>query len=807
MTKTTSPANSSQDSQEPSSERSYFQRRIFDEMGLTPKQNRIHLSFDTGSWRTGSANYDIFSEDEHGNIRILVYTLSGSVIQYIDPDEPKTYQHSDFSKMIDYCVTRVAPANLKEDGNKYIFPPKQGVYPFFPPNLVEKYSKKVEIDTLILTEGYIKAMTASIRGFNIVGLGSITHYADSNTRDLNTDLRNLINTCKVKKVVILYDGDCINISEKDLEKHRDLARRPKMFYNAVMNTRDLLIDFTDLKIEFAYVRSDVLINNPKGLDDLLLEKAYANKSADILKDLTEPEINTRYFFRMNIRDQVKRLERKFYIESVESFYRHWQEKLGDNEFLFNHMVYAYNEREGKVIRKVNAAIYDYVRVGDDYFEKVVTPSILSEAMEVKLIPRRKSTLIDDFGKEDVKKVPKYKAFINKPSHTHYQAVINNCYNLYAPLSYHEEQGRRWPTIQFMMEHIFGEQIEFGYDYMQLLYLRPTQILPILCLVSKDRETGKTSFLDLLREIYGANAIVVGNSEITSEFNALVSGKLLVMVDETSLEDNTKVTERLKMMSTAKKMPVQKKGMDHFEIENFTKYVLCSNNETRFIFTEDNETRFWVRKISPIPKEISIPNVMEKFHEEIPGFLSFLISRTMYIKEPKSRMWFEHSEIETEAERKMKEEQQRNPIKAIKAAVKQLFIEFPSRKYLITIKNLQEMIPSIARTDSVTIVTYLHDHLHVASYKENGVGKTKYCAIPYYHVEEKKQTIKKHVDRGKPFVFLLEDFCEGDDLKYVYEQLAIGRSFNQDDECPPVEGQETSSADSEAPTVRLPYKDD
>ena len=524
-------------------ERSYFESRIYDEMGLTPEQNKIRLWADFGdNEHGGSSDYDIFYEDKNGNIAIRVYSVTGNLVQYEDAAHTGTTARlAGIMRMKEYIVTRINPKNQQDGDPKYRFPKGQGVFPFFPPALVKKYHARTEIPTLILTEGYIKAMTASIRGFNIVGLGSITHYADSNTRDLNTDLRNLINTCKVKKVVILYDGDCINISEKDLEKHRDLARRPKMFYNAVMNTRDLLIDFTDLKIEFAYVRSDVLINQPKGLDDLLLEKAYATKSAEILKDLTETDINTRYFFRMNVRDQVKRLERKFYLESVDSFYRHWQDKLGDNEFLFNHMVYAFNEKEGKVIRKVNAAIYDYVRVGDDYFEKVVTPSILSEAMEVKLIPRRKSTLIDDFGKEDVKKVPKYKAFINKPSHTHYQAVINNCYNLYAPLSYHEEQGCRWPTIQFMMEHIFGEQIEYGYDYMELLYLRPTQILPILCLVSKDRETGKTSFLDLLREIYGANAIVVGNSEITSEFNALVSGKLLVMVEGKVADENAYVS--------------------------------------------------------------------------------------------------------------------------------------------------------------------------------------------------------------------------------------------------------------------------
>lgn len=40
--------------------------------------------------------------------------------------------------------------------------------------------------------------------------------------------------------------------------------------------------------------------------------------------------------------------------------------------------------------------------------------------------------------------------------------------------------------------------------------------------------------------------------MTSQFNAFVSGKLLVCVDETALGDNQKITEYVKMMSTAKK---------------------------------------------------------------------------------------------------------------------------------------------------------------------------------------------------------------------------------------------------------------
>ena len=759
----------------PTEERSYFQRRVFDEMGLTPEQNKIMLKRESegDEFRTARGRMDIFSEDKDGNIQILVYTLNGWAITYPDPNQGKTYDHSSITKLKNYYVTRLHPDNIKEGGGKYRFPKGQPTYPFFPPNLLEKFEKQEQIDTLILTEGYFKAMTASLYGMDVVGLGSITLFADSNTKELYPDIKKLINTCKVRKVVLLYDGDCLNISEKALEKKQDLAKRPKTFYNAVKNTRDLLVDFSKVRIEFAYIRSDNLFGNPKGLDDLLLADTYKKHTQDIIDDLISEDVNSRFFFRMNVRDQINRLKRQFALETVDAFYKRWEHKIGDGEFVFERMVYQYNATEDKVIRAMPLAIKDFIRVGDDYYEMIQMPNIRTNNREIKLVPRKKGTIVDDFGKDQLRNVRKYKAFINKPSHLEYKAVIDDCYNLYHPINYVAEQNCPWPHIKKLMEHIFGEQVELGYDYMQLLYRNPMQILPILCLVSQERGTGKTTFLDLIREIYGNNAIIVGNSEITSEFNALVSGKLVVGVDETSLEDNTKVTERLKMMSTAKKVPMQRKGKDHEEIENFTKYVLCSNNETRFIYTQEDEIRFWVRKVEPIPKEENIPDILPVLSQEIPGFLSFLLSRQMHIREAQSRMWFKPEDIETEALLKLKAAQQPLPVREMKETIRTLFMDFPAEEYIISIKVLKMMVDEIQRIPSDIIRGYLKTNLGVTTaLDENGIAKTKYIKIPYsFQGSDGKEIKAYHTDRAKGFIFRAENFLDEAEMAYVRKVLA------------------------------------
>ena len=765
------------DEQQP--QRSYFERRIWDELGLTPEENKISLyhGTDDGDWRSSGSRgeFEIFSEDKDGNIKMLVYTIDGMVREYIDPNEGKTYQHASRHRMCTYYVTRLAPQNIDpEKEDKYRFPTGQGVYPFFPPKLLEKYRLGTPIPVLVMTEGYIKSMCASMHGFDIVGLGSITHYADSNTRDLHPDIRKLIIKCKVERIILLYDGDCKNISMNDFEKGRDLARRPKIFYNAIINTRDLLIDF-DVKIDFAYVKSDQLSGNPKGIDDLLQSPYHCHQVSEIIKDLTEDTYNNIYFSRMNVREQVQRLKKQFFLEGPTAFYKRWKDIIGSKEFIFERMHYMYNEEEDKVQRRTPENIKNFIRVGDDYYEMIKVPNIRTDGYELKLASRRKGTIADDFGKDALKSIKKFKAFINKPSHIDYKPVIDDCWNLYNPLNYQEDPKVDFPVIRSLMEHIFGEQVELGYDYMQLLYLQPMQILPILCLVSNERGTGKTSFLDLLREMFGANVAIVGNSEITSEFNAFVSGKLIVGVDETSLADNVKVTERLKMMSTAKKMPMQRKGKDHEEIENFTKYVLCSNNETRFIFTQEDEIRFWVRKIDKFAEEDVIGNILPLLHDEIPGFLAFLHARKMFITEPHhSRMWFSADDIHTEALDKLKADQMPKAAKELKAVISQLFMNFPAMEYIISVKVLKQMVPILKSFTNDSIHELQRTYFGVEGVRdEDGACKTKYIKIPYYEIkpegkedEEEAVVIKYYKDKSKGFRFKAERFLEPNDYEYV-----------------------------------------
>ena len=257
------------------------------------------------------------------------------------------------------------------------------------------------------------------------------------------------------------------------------------------------------------------------------------------------------------------------------------------------------------------------------------------------------TLRQDYGKEFVKYVHKYDGFCTVPEHVNHRTVIDGFLNLYEPIGHKPIQGD-FPNIKKLVSHIFGEQYELGMDYLQLLYLRPVQKLPILLLVSEERNTGKTTFLNFLKALFQDNVTFNTNEDFRSQFNSDWAGKLLIVVDEVLLS-RREDSERLKNLSTTLSYKVEAKGKDRNEISFFSKFVLCSNNESLPVIIDEGETRYWVRKISSLQSDDT--DFLEKLKAELPAFLFYLQGRTLST-EHKSRMWFAPEQIATDALRRI-----------------------------------------------------------------------------------------------------------------------------------------------------------
>lgn len=761
-------------------EKSYLHLRVYDELGLNPDDNFVEIFTQGIHGDDRKVNMPIFSSDDDDNIRILVYTLDRNLIEF---DHPKANPNVDSiynNRTQTFYLTRL---KNPKDNQKYVIPKGVGTYPFFPPNLLTKYENQERIDTLVLTEGYFKAFKGAMHGMHIVGLSSITHFADKKTKLLHPDIAKLILTCKVKNVVMLYDGDCLNISLKALEEKQDLAKRPNSFLASMLKIHDLLTPY-NCKIFFSHILSDNIPEKPKGLDDLLIQ--FKGKEQSIIDDLLLSVGNTsNYFFVLNCSSYLKKLSNHFNLKSVEQFYTAWEDVIKDKEFIYFGTNYVYDAEKKELLKKIPKELKNFMRVGDDYFEKIQVPTIFDDDLETILVKRKKSTITDDFGKDAIVNVPKYKAFTNMPSHRNYQQVVNNCYNKYAPFNHDAEEGN-WETIDFFLKHIFAEHYEYGLDYLQILYHYPTQVLPILCLVSKERQTGKTTFLDFLKMIFGENCVKVGNSEISSQFNQYVATRLIVGVDETALDNNKEVTERIKMLSTSNRIPMQRKGVDHEEMWHFAKYILVSNNETNFIYTQDDEIRFWVRKVPKINQVIT--DLLKLMHEEIPAFLFFLNNRK--ISTPKtSRAWFDHRLLETDALRKLKEKNKPLAEREITTFMRNLFLDFKLEEQLMTIEVLKEKI-NLKKYEDTYLHSILKENLKLKKFEKNGKEQVCRFKVPKHSVAYSSESIQDdnltttwETFHGRPYVFCAKDFLtpkEMEELLQIEEKELQNTQFNFDD---------------------------
>ena len=289
---------------------------------------------------------------------------------------------------------------------------------------------------------------------------------------------------------------------------------------------------------------------------------------------------------------------------------------------------------------------EFIRVGTTLYKLVNQPR-LNGGYVKKRIVWNNETLRQDYGKHYLATVPKYDGFCTVPDHVNYHPIVDKFLNLYEPIDHKPMEGN-FPSICSLVKHIFGEQYELGMDYLQLLYLQPIQKLPILLLVSEERNTGKSTFLNFLKALFQNNVTFNTNEDFRSQFNSDWAGKLLIVVDEVLLS-RREDSERLKNLSTTLSYKVEAKGKDRDEIAFFAKFVLCSNNEYLPVIIDAGETRYWVRKIDRLQSDDT--DFLQKLKAEIPAFLYHLQHRQLST-EKESRMWFAPSLLHTEALRKI-----------------------------------------------------------------------------------------------------------------------------------------------------------
>ena len=175
------------------------------------------------------------------------------------------------------------------------------------------------------------------------------------------------------------------------------------------------------------------------------------------------------------------------------------------------------EDEAQKRKNLKKIALDFIRIRDDYYKIVYRPDKSGKLFK-DLLRLSKTTITDDHTKGILKYINKYDDFTLVASHINYQQVINGFYNQYHEVTHKPTQGD-CVNIFHILTHIFGEShLNFILDYLQILYTNPNQCLPIILIESEEKNTGKTTFSNLLYWIFQFNAMKLGNGDLHSDFS-------------------------------------------------------------------------------------------------------------------------------------------------------------------------------------------------------------------------------------------------------------------------------------------------
>lgn len=383
----------------------------------------------------------------------------------------------------------------------------------------------------------------------------------------------------------------------------------------------------------------------------------------------------------------------------------------------------------------------FIRVGNDYFKLLMKENRYE--IEVKTLKRyNRQTVIDDYGREILKDIPKYDDFILKPDNINYRETYNNLYNLYSKFPHEASKEpakiEDFPHINMMLKHVFGEQVELGYKYFKVLYMHPRQILPVLVLASTERKTGKTTLMNFMEILFGDNYVQISPGELTGNFNSQFANKNIIAIDETVMEKREAV-EKVKAVATQKSISVNQKHISQFKIDFFGKLVIGTNREEEFMKIDEEEIRFWVRKVPTLKKEVT--DIETKMTTEIPKFLRYL-QDLPEIDFSQSRMVFTKDEIKTEQLKKVVENSKVWLYHDVKNYLEDYFnnVQQGSKELVFTAKDLKDKFYPFNHQVTTHYITRM--------LKDNFKATCADTVERYYNSFEAEPNAPKKV--GKPF---------------------------------------------------------
>jgi len=246
--------------------------------------------------------------------------------------------------------------------------------------------------------------------------------------------------------------------------------------------------------------------------------------------------------------------------------------------------------------RLSNGIWTFIKASDFATVYESTPSMIDPSSG-----SRKKIKFINIWRNDVNRLT-YENIDTIPYSKHPSACPASTFNMWVPFNritdrYDALEGKslEWFETYLVpsLKAITGDdvdQFEYMMKYIAHIIQKP-EVLPKCIIVLKGREgIGKDALLDFIAELINNKNLIcrTNNVELVlGNFNKSIENKLIIQLNEMSDKDAHRYKEELKCLSTAKTMECNKKGVDAYQITNYSRIFIFTNNTLGAVAGVDN----------------------------------------------------------------------------------------------------------------------------------------------------------------------------------------------------------------------------
>ena len=191
----------------------------------------------------------------------------------------------------------------------------------------------------------------------------------------------------------------------------------------------------------------------------------------------------------------------------------------------------------------------------------------------------------------------YKGLVFSPGR-----VVDGYFNLWRGFSVQPRPGDCslfWALVRNAICAGSPELFNYVRDYCAHLVQRPWERPEVALVLRGGQGTGKNTFVDTLGRLVACHFRQVNSTDqLTGRFNGHMQGVLLLHANEASWGGNKSDSGKLKAMITDPKVPVEMKGQDIIDTDNYLRLII-SSNEGWPVPIDLDDRRFLVLDVSPV----------------------------------------------------------------------------------------------------------------------------------------------------------------------------------------------------------------